>query len=145
MLFSTMPPITPPDWTQVLSTFGAALITGLTAWLVRGRKEARRPFNPAVNGPQPRMLTRDEVHRLIDIMNVWEDMGGRVRRNEVRLDGFEQSDRDKGERLVRLESQQEEAVRRMDARDKLAERERAEIMTTLNRIEEKVDSIPRRA
>lgn len=64
-----------------------------------------------------------------------------VARIQGRVDQLSDSERDHGERLVRVEGQIEDLIRRMDERDKLAERDRVEEMASLNRIERKVDAL----
>lgn len=87
-------------------------------------ERAEHKINNAVGALLPRLMAPMQT-----------DMG----RHSTRLDGLGESEKDHGERLVGLETQVEGMEQRMDARDKLTERDRADGMATMARIEKKVD------
>lgn len=149
LFLSTLPPGPPvPDWAvwqEIARLFGivvgTAFVSFLAAWKMRGKKDAERPFNPLEHAEQPRLFSRKEAHDVMQLVNAWPGLSERVKRNDERLVALERSDKEQGERLVKLESLQEEAMRRMDARDAAAMTEREEDMAWRGRIEGKLDRL----
>jgi hypothetical protein len=83
-------PIQPqgPWWQQLAAAVGAALMSAVLAWRVRGRKDQRAPYSPE-KGAQPRIITRDEWHGVVDVVNAWPGLRARVKTVEDRLDEIE--------------------------------------------------------
>src|SRR5262245_45708176 len=107
-------------WPALVAFLGAATL--YLGTLARQAKKAREPRSDAL---------------ALAVARIEQEM----KKHDERLDCLDESDRDKDGRLIKLEAGQAEAIRRMDARDKAAEAERAEIMTMLRGMDGKLDAL----
>jgi FAD/FMN-containing dehydrogenase len=75
-------------WGQVLGWAATMLMSAYLAWKAKGRKDLRAPYSPE-KGAQPRIITRDEWHGVVDIQNAWPRLRDRVKDLEDKVDDME--------------------------------------------------------
>src|ERR1043165_7336057 len=76
------------QWQEAAGVLGAAGMSAFLAWRAGRRKERSVPYSPE-KGSQPRIPTREEWHKVTDIVNVWPYFSERVRDHEKRLGTLE--------------------------------------------------------
>src|SRR5678816_3253986 len=82
-----------PWWQQAIATLGAVLMSWILAWRVRGRRDRREPFSPE-KGAQPRVITRDEWHAAVQVVNAFPGLSARVKRTEAAIGTLERDFQD---------------------------------------------------
>lgn len=111
---------------------------GYLAWKARGRKERHTPYSPE-KGAQPRMITRDEWHDVVNVVNAYPGLSERVKGIDGRLRTLEERTGDMTESLLRLETGFAAHVDRWEEVGVDAREHRQRIEAQLLRLEEKVD------
>jgi hypothetical protein len=75
-------------WREVAGWIATMVMSAYLTWKVKGRKDLRAPYSPE-KGAQPRLITRDEWHGVVDVVNAWPRLRDRVKAVEDKLDEME--------------------------------------------------------
>lgn len=137
------------DELKVYQGLGAALgvIVGsaILAWKARGRKERRAPYSPE-KGAQPRVITRDEWHNVVNLVNTIPGISARQKRLDDRVGKLErefqeqmQVARDQLQAFARLEAGFDAHILRWEEVGQEARDHRQRIEAHILRVEQKVD------
>lgn len=74
---------------EIGGAIAAIIGAGFLAWRARGRKDLSTPYSPE-HGAQPRIITRDEWHGVVQLVNAWPGLSRRVKSAEGRLSALEE-------------------------------------------------------